>query len=467
MSLDALLLTRRWPERRAVVLVVAAAAFVAVSAAMRTVDDPALALGLLYVLPVMLVALELGLAGGLVAAALAIALLAGNAGQELDALGVATRSVAFVAVGAIAGRFSDRMRAAHGREQRLLDSGLALGDIGTDARLTRAVAEAAGRTPRAHGAVVELDGGPPAKAGRMDGRCTVADIHARGKPVGRIVVAHDGRLQHEDRAALELLALQAGLAHDNQRLLAQTREAAALHEELLRVRDDLFEQRSGLGRLLDAQEDERGRAAEMLHEDLAQVLAAVLLGLRMLGRESAEQRSVSLDELHAQVVGVLADVREVAGALRPPALAQLGLAQAFEALASDLHDRHRITLAVDAAGMPAALPEPLLTGVYRLVEEAMMAPVSGGSARLRLRVEAGELDLALEAEVTRPDEALAAARARVALLGGTLEAEPSAGATTRLHVRLPLPIAAQEAGERRTGSVARTAVAPATDSISS
>ena len=432
MAIDALLLARRWPERRAVVLAAAAAAFVAVSVARQADGDPALALGLLYVLPVMLVALEVGLAGGLAAAALAIALLAGTHGQELDALGVATRSVALVAIGAIAGRFSDRMRAAFFREQRLLDSGLALGDVGSGERLLHAVAAAARRTPRAHGARVELDGVAAAEAGRIGGRRTVTGILARGEPVGRIVVSHDGRLRHEDRAALELLALQAGLAHDNQRLLAHAREAAALEAELLRVRDDLFEQRSGLGRLLEAQEDDRRRVAERLHEDLAQVLAAVLLGLRMLGREAPGHGGVSLDELHAQVVGVLADVREVAGALRPSSLAQLGLVPALEALAEG-------SLAIDATGMAGAVPEPLLTGVYRLVEQAMTARVPGRPARLRLAVNEGELDMTLELELQSAAEALAAARARVALLGGTLECEPAHAGTARMRIRLPLP----------------------------
>ncbi len=402
-----------------------------VSVARRANGDPALALGLLYVLPVMLVALELGLAGGLAAAAPAIVLLAGDHGQELDALGVATRSVALVAVGAIAGRFSDRMRAAFFREQRLLDSGLALGATGSRERLLHAVAVAARRTPRSHGALVELDGVAAAEAGRLEGLRTVTSILARGEPVGRIVVAHGGRLRHEDRAALDLLAVQAGLAHDNQRLLAHAREAATLEAELLRVQDDLFEQRSGLGRLLDAQEDDRRRAAEMLHEDLAQVLAAVLLGLRMLGREAPEQDGVSLDELHAQVVGVLADVREVAGALRPSSLAQLGLVPALEALAQD-------GLAIDATGMTGAVPEPLLTGVYRLVEQAMTAREAGRPGRLRLAVDAGELDMTLELEFKRSAEALAAARARVALLGGTLECEPVHAGTARMRIRVPL-----------------------------
>jgi signal transduction histidine kinase len=449
---DAQLLTRRWPERRLTVLAAAAATFVAVAVAHRANGDPAVALGLLYVLPVMLVALELGLVGGCVAAGLAIAFVATAGSEALDALGVATRSVSFVAVGVIAGRFSDRMRAAHAREERLLGSGLELGESGPYERLPRAVAEAALRTPRAHGASVQVDG-VAAEAGRMDGRHTVTSIRVRGEIVGRIVVAHGGRLAHEDLAALQLLALQAGLAADNQRLLTQEREAATVEMELLRVRDDLLEQRSGLGRLLDAQEDERRRVAETLHEDLAQVLAAVLLGLRILGRTAPESSGVSLEDLHAQVVGVLADVREVARSLLPTSLTQLGLVPALEVLADDLRDRHHGGLEIDADAVPDPLPEPLRTGAYRLVEQAMTAHVGDGAAHLRLSVDAGELAITLALEVDDAAEPLAAARARAALLGGTLEVERSAAGSARMRVRLPLPGSpADRRGQLLTGS---------------
>ena len=477
MSLDPTLLVRRWPERRPVVLAAAAIGFAAVLSAMLATGDAEL--GVLYVLPVILAALELGLVGGAAAAAVAAALAL--------AAGGAAAAVAVVAVGAVAGRFSDRMRGAHAREQRLLDSALALGGLTAPERLAQTVAAAALRTPRAVGAEVTLDGAPAVVVGRTgagartvapgrtgaDARTvapgrtgagartvarrrtgrhrTATDIVARGAVLGRLVVAHDGPLEPEDRSALELLALQAGLAADNQRLLAQEREAAELEAELRRMHDDLIEQRSGLGRLLDAQEDDRRRLAETLHEELAQVLAAVLMGLRMLRRQGAD--GPSLDELHAQVVGVLADVRETASALRPSTLAQLGLVPALEAI-----DR----LSVDADGLPEPLPEPLRTGVYRLVEHVVAAAEPG--ARARLSRSGDELDVVLDVELPSR-EPVTAASGRVAVLGGTLQAEPLPAGRTRLRARLPLQPAA--AAAEPTGSVARTTVLPAADSISS
>ena len=249
-----------------------------------------------------------------------------------------------------------------------------------------------------------------------------------------------GRLGHEDRAALELLALQAGLAHDNQRLLAHAREAAALEAELLRVRDDLFEQRSGLGRLLDAQEDDRRRVAETLHEDLAQVLAAVLLGLRMLGRDGAGGttacRSTSCTRRSSASSPTCARSPEGCGRLARAARPRAGARGARPGCNASPASRST------PPAWPDAVPEPLLTGVYRLVEQAMTTRVRGGPARLRLAVDAGELDMTLELELERSAEALAAARARVALLGGTLEVEASTAGTARMRIRLPLPSAA-------------------------
>jgi signal transduction histidine kinase len=313
MSLDPTLSVRRWFERRPVILAATAVGFAAVGTAVRTGGDPGL--GALYVLPVMLAALELGLLGGLVAAGAASALVVAS--------GTVAPAVAAVAVGAVAGRFSDQMRA-------------------------------------------------------------------------------------------------------------------------------LLEQRRGFGRLLDAQEDDRRRHARTLHEELAQVLAAVLMSLRTLRRRGVDD--ASLDELDGQVAGVLDELRDIATELRPPSLAQLGLLPALVTL-------ERLT--VEADGLPEPVPEPLRTGAYRLVEYVVSAAEPG--ARARLSASGSHLNLTLDATI-RGIEPVTAARARVALLNGSLHTESLPAGRTRLRVQLPLQTDGTPVAP--TGSVARTMVHPATKAIS-
>ena len=172
--------------------------------------------------------------------------------------------------------------------------------------------------------------------------------------------------------------------------------------------------------LLLAHEEERRRVAETLHEDLAQAVAAALLAQRQLLR-------------------VLDDLRGLATALRPSVLAELGLVPALEGLGLTVH----------AHGLPATLPEPLQTGVYRLIQEALAATPRATPAPLQLRLAAGRLELELELD---GEISLITAHAWIAALDGSLTVEPH-----RLRAWLPY----------RAGSVARTTVLPGADSIAS
>lgn len=124
---------RRLPERRMVVLGVAFCLFVAIFVLRQLATATGDAISLLYVIPVALVALELGMwAGGLaaVASTAAVAVWMLTRQEGVDALALTVRGVIFMAVGLIAGRFSDRMRMSSRREKHLLRSGLDLASPG-------------------------------------------------------------------------------------------------------------------------------------------------------------------------------------------------------------------------------------------------------------------------------------------------------------------------------------------------
>jgi hypothetical protein len=135
---------------------------------------------------------------------------------------------------------------------------------------------------------------------------------------------------------------------------------------------------------------------------------------------------------------------------------------ALEALARDAHSG----LSLHADDVPEPLPEPLRTAVYRLIESALSTARRGAPADVRLTATDRHLDLVLELDLEGAREPLAAARARAALMNGSLHAEPMPDGRMRALVRFPLQPDRTAAAEP-TGRIARTTVLPAADSTSS
>lgn len=114
-------------RHRGRVLAAALVLFAAVFLLRIADGNPDDAIALLYLIPIALIAVEFGLAGGSIAAVLACALLGlwvAVDGPGVSAVGFLTRAVAFLAVGIVVGEGSDRLRRAY-RERHLLREELA------------------------------------------------------------------------------------------------------------------------------------------------------------------------------------------------------------------------------------------------------------------------------------------------------------------------------------------------------
>ena len=450
---------RRWAERRSLVLGVAAVAFVVVFVLVQRSGDSAEAIGLLYVVPIALVALDLGLVAGLGAAAVALALLAiwtvtkdpgidtaaGDAG--IDALGFATQALAMVCVGGFAGRFSDRMRLGLERQEGLLDSGLGLARLGDLEPLPATLAEQAQQLVGAVAVRVTLVDAPTVERGDLSGGALAIPIASRGIEFGTLEVsAGPGRrFNPEERLTLRMLALQAAVAAHNQRLLAGERERVALHSELERTRRSLSDQLRNAGHILDRHEEERREVGRQLHEQVAQTVAAALIALNLL-ESDVEDTAVDPSQIDAARLCMhdcLLHLRELAGTLRPAVLDELGLVPALERICAEEGGRTSRAIALDVDPVVEGLPAGIETSAYRIVEDALKSVdgITDVSASIDepddcLRIEIVSSSDGLDEH--RMQERLGTMRARLELLGGVLRLSPRVRGGVTVVGEIPL-----------------------------
>lgn len=430
---------RRWIERRPVVLAAAAAMFAA-AFPLRHASSDADGLALLYVIPMALVSLELGLLAGICAAALALGLIgvwALDGSGDLGGFDVLTVAVAYLAVAAVAGRFGDRMRDVHARQELLLASGLTLAHMESADDLAATVAQQAQQLSSSRGARVELAGALTVQSGQWedDWMEERVPIEVHGVSYGTLAVRRSRPIAAEDRATLAILALQAAAAAESSRLLESERERTLIRAELNDAQRHLAERGGQLRELIVRQEAERHHVADELHEQAAQTLAAVLLRLGALERELASGLAPpSLGALRYDVSSTLRSLRSLAVGLRPPAL-ELGLEAALVKLADGARGRGFEEIKI-ALGDADGVREGVETMVYRVVEEAL---ASVGPARaVSVDTQRDGSELVIEVKGPRDaitHERLRVLRARVELVAGTVEATDA-----ELRVVIPLEL---------------------------
>ena len=141
------------------------------------------------------------------------------------------------------------------------------------------------------------------------------------------------------------------------------------------------ERSQSAARALTAQEDERRRIAQELHDEIGQSLTVVLLALKRALDRSAEDAHPDLLLARDAARKGLDDVRQVASRLRPGVLEDLGLDRALTAQASDLAAATGATVHRRISQVKGLSPDVELV-LYRIAQEAMTNVARHASARL-------------------------------------------------------------------------------------
>ncbi|MGW2342558.1 HAMP domain-containing sensor histidine kinase [Streptomyces sp. NPDC001661] len=206
------------------------------------------------------------------------------------------------------------------------------------------------------------------------------------------------------------------------------------------------ERATSSARALLAQEAERRRIAQELHDEVGQSMTAVLL---VLGRAADDAGGPLREELHqAQEITreSLDEVRRLVRRLRPGVLDDLGLVSALSSLTNDFatHTGLRVVRRFDA-DLPALDHETELV-LYRVAQESLTNAARHADAE-RLEVALEDTGGAVTLSITDDGRGIEAAsegagirgmRERALLLGAGLEITSASGAGTRICLTAPL-----------------------------
>lgn len=239
---------------------------------------------------------------------------------------------------------------------------------------------------------------------------------------------------------------------DSHRRLAE--EAAEKSEALARLSAMSAE-------LTAAEERERRRLAEELHDRVSQVLAVARMRLGMASGTNNNPDRAELERVSRLLAEAVAQTRAITSELAPPVLYELGLGAAIVDCCTGISEQHGLDVHVATSDGVECLSEDAKMAMLRAARELVMNVVKHAHtdqawvdldleddfAVLRVRDEGSGIDP--DAAAPEGGFGLFSIRERLLHLGGAIEVDSKPGLGTTVTVRIPCRVAARPATETR------------------
>ena len=221
------------------------------------------------------------------------------------------------------------------------------------------------------------------------------------------------------------------------------------------------------GRLIAAQEEERGRIARELHDDFSQRLALLGIGLSRLWKkrpESEEEERTVVRELWTRSQEISSDVHRLSHQLHSSKLQHVGLVPALMGLCEEIGEKYRIEVQFADCGVASEIPKDVSLCLFRVTQEALNNVVKHSRAKqarvelyqarseIRLQVVDAGAGFDIELKGTEGGIGLVGMRERLRLVGGRLSVHSAPGSGTEILAEVPLPVSASETHVRTTGA---------------
>jgi signal transduction histidine kinase len=243
---------------------------------------------------------------------------------------------------------------------------------------------------------------------------------------------------------------RAALMKSNAEVLASNEELRRLYENL-RLKEET--RVSLLARTVSAQEEERLRLSRELHDGVGQMLASLLVHLKLIERSSNPALiQEKYAELRALIVQTLEETKRLSMDLRPAGLDDLGLIDALEWYARSFERTTGIAVRLSITGFDQRLPQPVEVQLYRIAQE-MLTNISkhagARQAELNLQLIDGNVSLSVrddgrgfDAGRTLRDNTrglgLLTMKERAELLGGSFQLNSAPGQGTSIGITVPV-----------------------------
>ncbi len=206
-------------------------------------------------------------------------------------------------------------------------------------------------------------------------------------------------------------------------------------------------------RIVEAQEAERSRIAQEVHDGPAQALSNAIFQVEYIDRVLDQDPRLARTELRflrELLRRELGDVRAFISQLRPPLLVQLGLDGAIGDTVGTMSALTGVPIETELTASPDRLEETAQTVVLRVVQEALqnvrkharasnvLVILAADRGQLVVRVEDDGVGFTLAGEPGPKHFGLRSMQERTELAGGSFHIGPRSPVGTAVGFRLPL-----------------------------
>ncbi|MDO8716461.1 MAG: histidine kinase [Dehalococcoidales bacterium] len=210
-----------------------------------------------------------------------------------------------------------------------------------------------------------------------------------------------------------------------------------------------------LNKVINAQEEERKRIARELHDQTAQSLTSLMVGLKVLQTHSSPEIQKSIADLNQITNKTLADIHNLAIELRPSSLDDLGLIAALRQYTKEYAGKFGVEVGFQSNGLEEKRLSPIIEiTLYRIVQEALTNVVKHGMAKnvsvliatrgssiIAIVEDDGkgfDVDAVFSSRKTEQRLGLYGMQERASVIGGVLTIESTPGVGTTIFIEVPL-----------------------------